>query len=125
MSRHATRVGTRTAVGCGREWTGRCPADGGSGSRDPAGRSVMIGRDVPALGIGSERMGVTFGPGGPEARRVRLGRLSQAHIHRLEPLRTLLKIELHRLALLERAESVHLDGGVVHEYIGPAIRFVR
>ena len=58
----------------------------------------------------------------PQAARVRLGRLSQAHVHGLEPLRTLLKVELHRLALLERAESVHLDGGVVHEYIGPAVR---
>jgi hypothetical protein len=50
-----------------------------------------------------------------------LGRLGQAHVHGLEPLRPFLKIELHSLALLERAESIHLDCGVVHEYIGPAI----
>ena len=51
-----------------------------------------------------------------------LGRLGQAHVYGLEPLRSFLKIELHSLALFERAESVHLDCGVVHEYIGPAIR---
>ena len=50
------------------------------------------------------------------------GRLGEAHIHCLEALGAFLQVELDRLALLEGAESVHLDRGVVHEYIGPAIR---
>ncbi len=44
-----------------------------------------------------------------------LGGLGQAHIHSLEPLGPFLKVELDRLTLFERAEPVHLDGGVVHE----------
>ena len=64
----------------------------------------------------------TGGLKGPEGREPGLRRLGQAHIDRLEPLRPFLKIELDRLTLFEGAEAVHLDGGVVHEYIGPSIR---
>ena len=49
-------------------------------------------------------------------------RLDGAHIDRLEALRALLKVEFDGLSLLEGSESVHLDGGVVHEHVGPAIR---
>ena len=63
-----------------------------------------------------------MGPEAPERKEPVLRRLGQAYIDRLEPLGSFLKIELDRLTLFEGAEAIHLDGGVVHEYIGPAIR---
>jgi hypothetical protein len=78
-------------------------------------------RPIRVLTKGGANVGRVSGPrSGPEMPGG-LGRLGQAHVYSLEPLWALLKIELHSLALLQRAESVHLDRGVVHEYIGPAI----
>ena len=79
------------------------------GDRGPTGRGRPGGRATPE---GSR----------PEGQGEELGGLGQANVDRLEALRTLLKVELDRLTLFERAESVHLDGGVVHKNIGPAIR---
>ena len=66
--------------------------------------------------------GTQPGPRAPGRRAANLRRLGQAHIDGLEPFGSFLEIELNRLTLFERAESVHLDGGVVHEDISPTIR---
>jgi hypothetical protein len=66
--------------------------------------------------------GAQLGPRAPGRRELNLRGLGQAYIDRLEPFGSFLKIELNRLTLFERAESVHLDGGVVYEDISPTIR---
>jgi hypothetical protein len=65
---------------------------------------------------------VTNEAGAAPAGAFGLGRLHGADLGRLQPLRTLLKLELDRLTLFEGAESVHLDGGVMYEDIRPSIR---
>ena len=59
---------------------------------------------------------------GPREEELGASGLGQAYIDCLEPLGPFLKIELDCLTLFEGAESVHLDGGVVDEYVGPTIR---
>src|SRR5665213_1376804 len=48
--------------------------------------------------------------------------LRRPNVDRLETLGPLLDVELDRLTLLEGAEAIHLDGGVMHEHIVPTAR---
>jgi hypothetical protein len=79
--------------------------------RAARGRQLPDGKPAGSGRIGARRPG-----------RIVSGGLGQAYVDGLETLWTFLELELDRLTLFERAESVHLDGGVVHEYIGPPIR---
>ena len=44
-----------------------------------------------------------------------------AHIDRPEALRPILKVEFDELCLVEGAESIHLDCGVVQEHVGTSV----
>ena len=89
------------------------------------GTGSSVGGRGPAM-AGGVRDGTAAaqvcGPPGPRRGKPVLRGLGQAHINGLEPLGPFLQLELDSLTLFERAESVHLDGGVMHEHIGPSIR---
>src|ERR1039458_6190673 len=46
----------------------------------------------------------------------------RAHVLRHQAFWALLDVELHRLPLFEHTVATHLDGAVMHEDIGPAVR---
>src|SRR5205807_1961479 len=54
-------------------------------------------------------------------RSARLAGLHRAHVERVLALRPLLELEGDRLALLERAVAVHLDGAEVDEHVRGAL----
>jgi hypothetical protein len=76
-------------------------------------RGFLLPRDVdPTTATGEPAAVVGF-----DTRRIES---DLADLARLQALLTLLRLELHTLALREVAEALHLDLGLMHEEIIPA-----